>query len=112
MRQSSLLVLKSVPLVLLDLLLQDFSGLFGLGKSPVEDLNFLVEVIGDGGLVVERVASGLKSLDFDILVLVGDFLTVQLLDDIQLGQIRVVDHRLVLFRGHGCGWAALLWGGH
>ena len=87
MRQSSLLILEPVPLVLLDLLLQDFSGLFGLGKSPVEDFNFLVEVIGDGGLVVERVASGLQSFNLDILVLSRNGLPVQLLNDLNLGNI-------------------------
>ena len=84
---SILFILKPISFILSDLLFEIFSCVFRLPEPSLEDLNLLMQVVSDTGLVVERVASGLQSFNLDILVLSRNGLPVQLLNDLNLGNV-------------------------
>jgi len=109
--ESSFLILESVPFVLSDLFFEHLSSMFRFIESPVEHLNFLMEIFCNLSFVVKGVACGLEPFDLDIFVLIIDFLPVQLLNNVNLGQVCVVDHGLVLLWGHSCRRSGLFWGG-
>ena len=106
--KSRLLILLPVSLILSNLLFEIFSCIFRLPEPSLENLNLLMQVISDTGLVVQRIASGLKSLNLDILVLSGNGLAVKFLDNLDLRNVGVVDHARLLWRDGGRG-SCFLW---
>ena len=77
-------LLNSHVLLFLSVCLQVAPDLVALGQPPLEVLDLGLEVLHESGLVAEPVASGLESLDLNILVLRLDSLVVQLLHDLRL----------------------------
>ena len=83
---SDLLVEKSFLLQVLVTCFNNVSEILRFNQASLKGFNFHSLVLGDTGLIVERGAGGLKSLDFDILILVFDLLTVDLLNYTNLGK--------------------------